>query len=61
MMGSYCRGKCHEYRTEKRGNYSNGYKRCTSCDFYVITDELVCRCCSRVLRSAPRGNKNRKR
>ena len=45
-----CRGICDRYRAEKN-RYSDGAKRCTSCNAYLLYEGIKCPCCRSHLRS----------
>ena len=41
--------------------YSNGYKYCSRCRVYILTDRARCPYCKTLLRSSPRGKHRRAR
>lgn len=51
-----CRGICERYRTDKK-RYDQGIKRCTSCDAYLFTYDLLCPCCHTALRAKRKSKK----
>jgi hypothetical protein len=57
-----CRDICERYRAKKhrRGSYyAEGFKRCTVCSMFISWRGIDCPCCKSVLRTSPRGIKNR--
>lgn len=62
-MGRTCKGICLRYRAESVPNkirYEIGHKRCTFCGLFLKIDEIRCICCKAVLRTKPRGSKEKK-
>ena len=58
-MPNFCKDLCSKYKhiSEGRGNtgrYTNGAKRCTTCQIYLVWEGLRCPCCGQQLRTKPR-------
>ena len=61
-MVQVCKGICVRYEAPTVPNslrYKIGDKRCTICDCFFITKELLCICCNTRLRNGPRNRKQR--
>lgn len=43
------------------GRYSNGYKRCSTCDKYIKSEESRCYCCGVLLRTTSYKSKRKRR
>lgn len=41
--------------------FINGYKYCGSCDFFIKTVDIYCKCCGRKFRTKPSGGTSRRR
>ncbi len=56
-----CNGICDRYKAKKPNNnigrYSNGQKRCNSCEIFINWNGLRCPCCNNRLRTKPRSLK----
>ena len=53
-----CKGIHNKYKhTRKVGssNYSNGVKRCTTCEVFIVWTGITCPCCGYKLRTSPRN------
>lgn len=59
MSGSgSCNGICIRYKAHKIGTaprYSNGHKRCQTCEIFIKWKGLYCPCCRYRLRTKPRN------
>ena len=61
-MGGSCKDVCRQFtgavllRTGLGYNtrYSDGWVRCTECEFFIKTKELRCRCCHQLFRRKPK-------
>ncbi len=59
-MKKSCKGICDRYKAPKHndgGLYSNGHKRCNTCEIYLKTENNKCPCCENLLRTKPRNGK----
>jgi len=59
-----CNQICSKYAVKKLaakygGLYEAGHKRCTSCEIYLIWNDVHCPCCGCILRAKPRNAKAR--
>lgn len=64
IMARMCKGICHWYKSNSiqyKYKYQSGHKRCTYCEVFLDTSENRCPCCSTLLRTRSRQNKNPKR
>ena len=59
MAKSTCNELCKN--SPKRANYIDGYKRCSSCERFIKTEENNCFCCGMILRSKPSAGIRRQR
>ena len=63
-LGMACKGICHRYKATRAGNqprYSNGQKRCNTCETFLYCDGFLCPCCGRILRSKPRDSEHKRK
>jgi len=53
----YCKGFCQEFLKKNffLKNYKNGFKSCTSCEYFIKTKETFCFCCGHSYRTKPRN------
>ena len=59
-----CNGICQRYlvkRSNNKGRYDQGQKRCQSCAIWIKWDGLFCPCCNCRLRTKPRGKESKQR
>lgn len=59
-MKRSCRGICDRYKSPKHnggGLYTNGHKRCNTCEIYLKTEQNRCPCCENLLRTKPRNGR----
>ena len=61
-----CRGLCLLYKTARRSVsgfgagvkiYENGIKRCTNCQYFIPTTEIMCGCCGKPYPYTSKGKK----
>jgi len=55
-----CKGSCkgsNDRKKESIKGYHRGQRYCSTCNFYIMTDELFCICCHRMYRRGKRHNK----
>lgn len=54
-----CRGRCGEFgiRSNGKGAYASGMKRCIRCEVWVRTDDVFCPCCRAKLRTRARAHR----
>lgn len=60
MTGSKCRGKCDRYDNSIRFYLDGQFKRCTTCDIFLISVYKRCFCCNSQLREKPKSPKDKK-
>ncbi len=58
-----CRDIGYRYKADKtfgvNNRYEHGQKRCSTCDIFMDWDGTYCPCCNNMLRTKPKGTKNR--
>lgn len=57
-----CKGICIRHKAEaspKEYRYTNGQKRCQTCDIFLVWSGLWCPCCGLRLRTRPRNAKHK--
>ena len=47
-------------KVSSKKSYDDGYKYCSRCRLYYLTDGVRCPCCGTLLRSSPRGRGRRR-
>lgn len=61
MNVSSCANNCAAYPKHVKGKpYELGYRYCSNCQKYLITEEIRCPCCQTMLRRSPRFKNKRK-
>jgi len=54
-MSCTCHGICHRFTGyEGIPKYQNGYRYCTTCQYSIICDTILCPCCHSMLRRKAR-------
>ena len=48
-------------KVSSKRSYDDGYKYCSRCGLYYLTDGVRCPCCGTLLRSSPRGRGHRRK
>ena len=56
----YCKDVCFKWSV-KTNKYSDGVKRCNTCERFIQCDDLRCPCCAVVLKCKPYGSRLRRR
>lgn len=49
-----CQRICKTF--EKVSKFTNNRKRCTTCDYYIVTDKWACTCCKQKLKTRKYGD-----
>ena len=60
MTGTKCRGICNRYRISSKTYLYGQFKKCTTCDIFVIKEYERCFCCNSKLRIKPISPKDKR-
>jgi len=60
MTGSKCNGVCDRYRIPSKTYLYGQFKKCTTCDIFIIKEYERCFCCNSKLRIKPISPKDKR-